>query len=1016
MSKTNRTDKSVRFALLNAVALAGLMASPALAQDASTETVSEEEIVITGYRASLRSSTEAKRNSVSFTDSVFAEDIGQMPDLNIAESLNRIPGIQLAREVNGEGLQVAIRGLDTNFTKIVLNSTQIAVASTGSADSQGVNRELDLDIFPTELFTRLDVSKTQRASQLEGGAAGLVNMRSARPFDYADSQITYTVQGSYAEQNEEWSPRAAIIASGRWETGAGEFGVLAGYAGVRSKSTTFGYETIGVTNANMTYNHVGIDPPFIPATATTPSSPITPATNPCGSVVQPTQAELDDGTFVRNTAPLPSAAQCFNGTGGNGFTWASTIPNVGGPPGYAPGTVITDDILLDLNPGATLAQIGEGLLPRLGRPAYFDGDRDRDAAMLSLQWAPNDNIEFYLDIVGAQAERNFNRIDLMFEVRSFNSMIPLEMEVDENNVVTYGRFANSRLFLEARPYTEELEFYNINPGARINVNEHMRFDVQANKSRSTFFRAQPTVGLGLTPVEVEYINEGGDTPVFNYAVDPNDPDAGWTWVRAFLQAEERVTETEGLHVDFTWGEERQNIRVGAAWDNISREIRGLDNVRAWQNFTCGGNADLTVNATCNGAPGSAIETAEISQFLTPSPAGFVTPLYDQIFAATNYHEFLRTASLCPLTPCTGVAGAATGARSGDIDEGTLGGYIEVNAESEFLDRTLRYNLGVRYIHTDQTISAPNAIQGEIVFISLDSEYDEYLPSFNAAFDLTENIVLRMAASRTLTRANPNDMLPATTFSDPCACVANQGNPDLTPFLSTNFDFGGEWYTGGEGYVGVALFNKRLTGFTETGTRTVVFSELGIPFDSLVQAQQAAITGAGGPDVAPVVVNTRVNRRDPLTVKGYEINWVQPLTFILDGLGFTANYTRLSGSPTLPTNVSPVTYNFTGYYEVGGFSGRVSYTWNDEQRQTDTPQDNFNNSAQPQAGHRFNEARGQLDAAFRYTFDFIPSDPQLTLDLININGATRREYQGYNNMAYKFYDPGYSVLLGIRGTF
>jgi TonB-dependent receptor len=985
MSSKHR-DKSVRFALLNAAALAGLMATPslALAQDtATTETTSEEEIVVTGYRASLRSSTEAKRNAVSFTDSVFAEDIGQFPDLNIAESLNRIPGIQLAREVNGEGLQIAIRGLDTNFTKIVLNSTQIAVASTGSADAQGVNRELDLDIFPTELFTRLDVSKTQRASQLEGGASGLVNMRSARPFDYSGSQITYTLQGNYGELNEEWSPRGALIASGRWETGAGEFGVLAGYAGVRNKSTTFGYETIGVTNANLTYRQCGIAPPA--------------------------------GVSIDAIAPA------CNTTGGNGFNWggpagsAATVP-ANTTSGLPVGAVIDAAFLTGLNPGLTAQQIGDGLLPRLGRPAYFDGDRDRDAAILSLQWAPNDKVEFYLDVIGAQAERNFNRIDLMFEVRSFNSMIPMDMEVDQNNVVTYGRFANARLFLEARPYTEELEFYNINPGARLDVAENVRIDVQANKSRSTFFRAQPTVGLGLTPVEVEYVNEGGETPQFNYAVDPNNPNAGWTWIRAFLQAEERVTETEGLHTDLTWGDERQNIRIGAAWDNISREIRGLDNVRAWQNFTCGGGAPLTVNAACNGAPGSAIETAEISQFLTPSPAGFVTPLYDQIFAATNYHEFLRTASLCPLTPCTGVAGAATGARSGDIEEDTLGGYIEVNAESEFLDRTLRYNLGVRYIHTDQTISAPNAIAGEVVFISLGSEYDEYLPSLNAAFDLTENIVLRMAASRTLTRANPNDMLPATTFSDPCACVANQGNPDLTPFLSTNFDFGGEWYTGGEGYIGVALFNKRLTGFTETGTRTVVFSDLGIPFDSLVQAQQDAIMGAGGPDVAPVVVNTRVNRRDPLTVKGYEVNWVQPLTFILDGLGFTANYTRLSGTPTLPPNVSPVTYNLTGYYEAGGFSGRVSYTWNDEQRQTDTPQDNFNGSAQPQAGHRFTEERGQLDAAFRYTFDFIPSEPQLTLDLININGATRREYQGYNNVAYKFYDPGYSVLVGIRGTF
>src|ERR671911_1682626 len=88
-----------------------------------------EEVIVTGYRQSLKSSTEAKRESVGFVDSIFAEDIGKFPDTNIAESFNRIPGITITREVTGEGLNIAIRGLGTNFTKILLNGAPVAVAS-----------------------------------------------------------------------------------------------------------------------------------------------------------------------------------------------------------------------------------------------------------------------------------------------------------------------------------------------------------------------------------------------------------------------------------------------------------------------------------------------------------------------------------------------------------------------------------------------------------------------------------------------------------------------------------------------------------------------------------------------------------------------------------------------------------------------------------------------------------------------------------------------------------------------
>ena len=121
--------RSGRRFLMGGSMLAMVMVAPSLAQ-AQQVAGGVESVTVTGYAASLQKATDAKRNATNFTDSVFAEDIGKFPDTNIAESLNRIPGVTISREIDGSGVQVSIRGLGTNFTKVTLNNAQIAVAST----------------------------------------------------------------------------------------------------------------------------------------------------------------------------------------------------------------------------------------------------------------------------------------------------------------------------------------------------------------------------------------------------------------------------------------------------------------------------------------------------------------------------------------------------------------------------------------------------------------------------------------------------------------------------------------------------------------------------------------------------------------------------------------------------------------------------------------------------------------------------------------------------------------------
>jgi len=973
-SSQQKTYARLKAALLGATFLAGGFATEVYAQ--TTDEV--EEVVVTGYRRSLQQATEAKRDATVIQDSIFAEDIGKFPDTNLAESLNRIPGVQLSREVTGEGQQIAIRGLGTNFTKILLNGNQIAVASTGRLDAQSQNREVDLDMFPTELFSRLDVNKSPTASMLEGGVSGTVNMRSARPFDTAGRQLTYSLQGNYNNQAEKAGWRGALIGSDRFDTGAGEVGVLVGFAGARTHISTEGFESIGWSNANMTCTGCNL-------------------------------------------------------YGSNNFNWASTVPAGVTLAGRPAGSPLTNADLLALNPGLTLQQLSDAMIPRLGRPAFTDGKRDRYSALVSLEFQPREDLHFYFDTLLGRGIRKFDRVDMNWVGRNSNFMVPVGVQVDENFVVTEGTFLNSQFFLEARPYHEKVNFFNLNPGFSWQFNDFIRVDGQFNMSKSDFLRESPTI-LFNTPlgvgINVDYTNPGQPFPDIATNADLNDPALGWTWLgggRVNIQNERRVTKTKAAHFDVLFGEEDGlNIKIGGAWDFASRSILAQDNSDRWQQLVCGGGGTFTPRPApqpaCNGAAGSAVTNAQIGNYLRPGPNGFIAVDYDAFFAATNYSEFASTAPFS--------SSANTGTRSGIIEEDTLAAYAEVNGRADVGPWELRFNGGVRYISTEQDITGPVTFtvggMQTTEFQSRDSRYDAYLPSFNAVLKVRDDVNVRLSASRTLTRPNPADMLPGTTFSDPSAQEASQGNPNLTPFFSNNFDIGAEWYTGAEGYVGVVGFNKQISGWTQTGITTVPFSALGLPFDSLTATQQQAINNRGGPGAATVNVRQQVNAGGVLTIRGYELNWVQPLSFLFEGLGFQANYTRIyqsasgAGAPAIAVGVSPYTYNITGYYDRGPASLRVSYVYNAKQIGSNGPENGVS-IPNPAGGAaipaRFgNDEYGQWDLSASYEFDWLPSSPRVTLDVINITKEDQRQTFAWPNATQTFYKGSRTIMLGVRGRF
>jgi TonB-dependent receptor len=288
--------------LMGGSMVAAMMVIAPSVANAQQTAANVEQVTVTGYAASLEKATDAKRNATNFTDTVFAEDIGKFPDTDVAESLNRIPGVTINREIDGEGVSVSIRGLGSDFTKVTLNGASIDVASTGPTDQGDTFRAIDLNMFPTELFTQLSVSKSPTADLIEGGASGNVNMRSLRPYDNEGFHITYNLQGSSYSGSPSLGERGTLIVSDTW----GNFGALIGLSGVQNKIFTTGWE---------------------------------------------------DGNAGWGTPSALSAAQCpaanCHTLGSSFWSIPTTVPANVTTGGLVPGTAITSTTLTALNPGLT---------------------------------------------------------------------------------------------------------------------------------------------------------------------------------------------------------------------------------------------------------------------------------------------------------------------------------------------------------------------------------------------------------------------------------------------------------------------------------------------------------------------------------------------------------------------------------------------------------------------------------------------------------------------------------------
>src|SRR5688572_8827867 len=226
------TDVALLRAGVAAVMLCSLPLPAAFAQNApaqSTAGTQVEEVVVTGYRASLESALDEKRLQNGVVDVIKAEDLADFPDTNLAESIQRVPGVSISR-VGGEGKAITVRGLNPSFTRVRINGMEAQSAASGTTSDRGANlgRGFDFNVFASELFNSIAVRKTTSAEVLEGSLGATVDLTTARPFDFPGFTFVTSVQGNYNDLSEELDPRISALVSNTWSDG--RFGMLASIA------------------------------------------------------------------------------------------------------------------------------------------------------------------------------------------------------------------------------------------------------------------------------------------------------------------------------------------------------------------------------------------------------------------------------------------------------------------------------------------------------------------------------------------------------------------------------------------------------------------------------------------------------------------------------------------------------------------------------------------------------------------------------------------------------------------
>jgi iron complex outermembrane receptor protein len=839
------------------VAIASILWSASLvaqAQEAAAPVVVLEEVVVSGIRATIQTSLEAKRESNMVVEALSVDDIGDIPALSIGEALETLTSAASHREQGG-ATEISIRGMGPYLGSTVINGRE---ASNGSGD-----RSVNFSQFPSELFNKLAVYKTQEASMIEGGVSGQISLSTLKPLDYDKQRIQAELKGNVNPDNLDINGAKNEI----------------GYRGTLSYVDQF---------------EMGDDARF----GLSIGAQINRSSNP--------EQEFRSSSAWRD---------CRNDPGTDSGVYSSGNCDSG-----------SGDLVMEIDPETGVApDEGTPFIMVPSERVYRQNitDDERDAIFLALQFQPNDRVDINLD--GQYSTRTFTEIrnDLVFSEQRRVFPNPEQPDVPglENDLVSrpdgsVTSFSNNGRIETLSSFARRDEEYTsggLNVGFEASDRLDLNFDVSYSNTKrgedilATRFQSEPRDIYGnATPAGTDrpwawYTLRGGraDIPVVTVQdFDVTNPDLFADAARTRIDRnQDRENTITAARADFNL-----EMGSGAIVDIVGgvrySELELISYPTTRDERTFSDEALAAANIACRN------QKFPESGFLS-SPANG-QDLFTNVDSAGNVIEsgtgntFATFDARCVVNSLTGgdwswpVPGQSVD--NTDVKENTIAAYLQANYDTELWGKPVRGNFGLRVVNTDvdskglrtifTTVSNPDGTisvvedPNSFTTVTGGDDYTEWLPSFNMVMNLSDDLLLRGGIFRGMSRPDPADMGygrrfnvdddDATSIADLVGSAVATGNPDLEPLMSWNFDIALEWYPNPDTILGAGLYYKSFQGGFENIQRVETFEVDGEP--------------------VPANVTTTQTDSDTSTLWGVELSLAHSFSYLegaLSGLGVKA---------------------------------------------------------------------------------------------------------------------------------